>query len=234
MRRLPALLAPGLCTLFLLGPPVAGAARRPMVEQDIYRFVWVADPQISPDGSRVVYVRVTADSAADEYRTSLWLVETSGGAPRALTAGPRDGQPRWSPDGRTLAFVRGAEGKPGQIHLLPMAGGEATQLTRLKGGASAPAWSPDSRRIAFSSGTNPALDDDTTRAKPKKEPGRVITRPVFRVNNQGFVDLDHPSHVWVVDAAGGAARQLTTGRFDEGAPAWSRDGHWVCFTSDRR
>ncbi len=235
MRR-PVSLATAACcaAALLVWTSLAGAAPRRMVEQDLYRFVWVADPQISPDGARVAFVRVTTDSAADEYRTSIWLAETAGGVPRPLTAGPRDGQPRWSPDGGTLAFVRGAEGKPGQIHLLPMSGGEAAQLTRLKGGASSPAWSPDGKRIAFASGTHPAIDDDTTRAKPKKEPGRVITRPIFRLNNAGYFDLEHPSHVWVVEAAGGRARQLTTGTFNEGAPDWSRDGAWVCFTSDRR
>ena len=229
--RLPAALcATALC---IFTSPAAAAPRR-MVEQDLYRFVWVADPQISPDGSRVAFVRVSVYSAADEYRTSLWLVETAGGPPRPLTSGTRDTQPRWSPDGRTLAFVRAADDKPGQIHLLPMAGGEATQLTRLKGGASTPAWSPDARRIAFSSRTNPRLDDDTTRAKPRKEPGRVITRPVVRINNAGFLDPEHPNHVWVVDAAGGKPRQLTTGNFSEGSPGWSRDGRRVLFVSDRR
>jgi dipeptidyl aminopeptidase/acylaminoacyl peptidase len=212
----------------------AEAAKRPMVEQDLYRFVWVADPQISPDGSRVAFVRVVTDSAADEYRTSIWITETSGGPPRALTTGPRDGQPRWSPDGRTLAFVRAAGDPPAQIYLLPMTGGEATPLTRLKGGASSPAWSPDGKRIAFTSRTNPAIDDDTTRVKPKKEPGRVITRPVFRLNNAGYFDPDHPTHAWVIDATGGKPRQLTTGRFDEGAVDWSHDGRSVCFVSDRR
>src|SRR5262245_35373995 len=154
--------------------------------------------------------------------------------PRALTSGTRDSQPRWSPDGKTLAFVRGMEGKPAQIFLLPMTGGEATQLTRVKGGASQPRWSPDGRRILFSSGTNPAIDDDTTKAKPKKEPGRVIKDPVFRLNNAGYFDPDHPSHLWVVDAAGGKARQLTTGRDDEYNARWSRDGRSIYYVSDRR
>jgi dipeptidyl aminopeptidase/acylaminoacyl peptidase len=232
MRRL--LMATACAVAALLLASTLRAATRPIIEEDLYRFVWVADPQISPDGSQVAFVRVVTDSAADEYRTSIWLIAASGGAPRALTTGPRDGQPRWSPDGRVLAFTRGAEGKPAQIHLLPMGGGEPTQLTRLKGGASSATWSPDGRRIAFTSSTNPALDDDTTKAKPKKEPGRVVTRPVFRLNNAGYYDLDHTTHVWVVDAGGGKARQLTGGRFNEGNLGWSRDGRQVCFTSDRR
>ena len=222
------------CAVLLVARGPASAARRPMVEQDLYRMTWVADPQMAPDGSRIAFVRVVIDSAADEYRTAIWIVETSGGAPRALTTGQRDGQPRWSPDGRTLAFVRATDDKPAQIYLLPMTGGEATQLTRLKGGTSSPAWSPDGLRIAFISHTNPVIDDDTTRVKPRKEPGRVITRPVFRINNAGYIDPDHPNHVWVVDAAGGKPRQLTSGRFDEGAVEWSRDGRSVCFVSDRR
>lgn len=223
-----------LVTAAALPVAAAPADARRMVENDLHRFVWIADPQISPDGSRVAFVRVSVDSSADEYRTGIWVCETAGGAPRPITNGTRDSQPRWSPDGATLAFVRGSEGRPAQIHLLPMTGGEATQLTRLKGGAGSPAWSPDGKRIAFASGTNPALDDDTTRAKPKKEPGRVVTRPVFRFNNAGFIDPDHPNHVWVIDAKGGTARQLTTGRFAESAPRWSRDGRSILFTSDRR
>src|SRR5262245_29848353 len=135
-RRLPMLrrLSVVLALAVMVFGSRADAAKRPMVEQDLYRFVWVADPQISPDGSRVAFVRVAIDSAADEYRTAIWITETSGGAPRALTTGPRDGQPRWSPDGRTLAFVRAGGDGPVQIYLLPMMGGEATQLTRLKGG----------------------------------------------------------------------------------------------------
>jgi dipeptidyl aminopeptidase/acylaminoacyl peptidase len=205
-----------------------------MREEDLLDLRWVADPQISPDGTRIVFTRVVVDSTADEYRTSLWEIDARGGDPRPLTSGQRDAQPRWSPDGKTIAFVRAAEGKPAQIHLLSMAGGEATPLTRLTRGASQPTWSPDGRRIAFISSQNPALDGDTARAKPKHEPGRVVTTPVFRVNGAGYIDHDRPDHIWMIDAAGGAPRQVTSGRFDEGAARWSRDGKRLLFLSDRR
>jgi dipeptidyl aminopeptidase/acylaminoacyl peptidase len=212
----------------------AAAARRPMTEDDLLDLVWVADPQISPDGARVAFTRVHVDRAEDGYATAIWIADAAGGGARPLTSGPRDGQPRWSPDGRRLAFTRAAEkGKPAQLFVLPMDGGEATPLTKLEKGAGSPAWSPDGRRIAFLSATNPALDDPK-QEKPKNEPGRIVTKPVFRENDSGFIDWDHRDHVWVVEAAGGEPRQLTTGRFAEGAPRWSRDGRAIRFVSDRR
>src|SRR5215831_18760956 len=88
--------------------------RRPITQTDLYSFQWAANPQISPDGSRVVFVHVAVNSKHDGYETALWLVPSTGGAPRLLTNGPRDSSPRWSPDGKALAFVRSVEkdGKP--------------------------------------------------------------------------------------------------------------------------
>ena len=208
-------------------------ATRVVREDDLLRLQWIADPQISPDGARVAFTRVSVDSVADDYRTEMWVVDAEGGVPRALTRGPHDAQPRWSPDGRTLAFVRAEDGKPGQIWLLPMAGGEARPLTRLERGASSPTWSPDGKRIAFLSGTRRS-DGDSTRTAPKHEPARVVTRPVFRRNGQGFIDREHLAHVWVIGAAGGAPRALTAGGFEEGGLRWSRDGKRIFFLSDRR
>lgn len=211
-----------------------------MNEQDLLRFVWVADPQVSPDGARVAFTRVAVDEEKDAYVTDLWLADVPAPGvapvpPRPLTFTGRDAQPRWSPDGASLAFVRkGEDGKPAQVHVLPLGGGEARALTSLEGGASSPAWSPDGARIAFLSGHNPAVDLPE-RKKPKNEPARVVTRPEFRWNNEGFVDLEHLDHVWVVDAAGGTPRALTCGtRYKEGAPAWTRDGRWIVYATDRR
>ena len=211
-----------------------------MLEADLLDFVWIADPQVSPDGKAVAFTRVEVDRKGDSYKTTLWWIATSGGEPRALTNGPRDSQPRWSPDGKHIAFVRKPEGEaPPQIHVLPMAGGEAMALTTLAKGASSPAWSPDGTRIAFNSDTNPTLDDvknekGETPEKPKNEPARIVTKPMFRENNVGFYDFDHMQHVWVTAATGGGARQLTHGAYAEGSPQWSRDGKWVMFISDRR
>ena len=211
-----------------------------MREEDLLRFQWIADPRISPDGSRIAFTLVSVDAEADEYRTNLWLcdVPAADGAPappRPLTFGGRDSQPRWSPDGSTLAFVRKPNAEDlAQVHLLPLAGGEPRPLTSLKGGASSPAWSPDGRRIAFVSGHNPAVDTPE-RKKPKHDPARVVTRPEFRWNDEGFVDWDHLEHLWVVAADGGEPRQLTTGsRFKESSPEWSLDGRWILYLTDRR
>jgi dipeptidyl aminopeptidase/acylaminoacyl peptidase len=219
--------------------PSASRAPRPVRDDDLLRFTWVADPRISPDGSRVAFTRVWVDVAADEYRTALSLAEigrpASGGETvRPLTFGPKDAQPRWSPDGRFLAFVRSPGGtEPAQLHVLPLAGGEARMVCRLAKGASEPAWSPDGRHLAFLSGTDPALDDPAPE-KPRHEPGRIVTSPVFRENGEGFLDFDHMSQVWVVEAEGGTPRRLTTGPFAAGAPRWSADGRRILFVSDRR
>jgi dipeptidyl aminopeptidase/acylaminoacyl peptidase len=228
---------------------VKASERRVMSAEDVLRFVWIADPRISPDGSRVAFTRVWVDAEADAYRTQVWIADATGGTgARALTSGEGDSQPRWSPDGSWLAFVRSPGPKqPGQLHVLPMAGGEARRVCELAKGISEPAWSPDGARIAFLSATNPALDDPARRdtdlqrgaVTPKNEPGRVITRPVFRENNKGWIEPDRLDHVWVVEvdpAAGGpsAARALTCGAHAAAAPRWSRDGRTILFLSDRR
>jgi dipeptidyl aminopeptidase/acylaminoacyl peptidase len=205
-----------------------------MAEDDLLKLVWVADPRMSPDGTRVAFTRVHVDVEADEYRTAIWIADVPGGNARPLTFGAKDRQPRWSPDGRTLAFVRTLDGeKDGQLWLLPMAGGEARALTALAGGVGSPEWSPDGTRIAFTSSHNRERDEPKP-VKPKNEPARVVTRPVYRENNVGFTDFEHLDHVWVVDVAGGAPHPLTRGRFVEGSLGWSADGAKVRFLSDRR
>ncbi len=127
-------------------------ARRPVTAQDLTRLRGVSDPQISPDGRRVAFVMTTASEERDEYLSNVWVVAADGGEPRRFTAGPtRDTLPRWSPDGRWLAFVsdRGPK-KKSQLYAMPADGGEAIQLTDLANGVFGQwgvAWSPDSTRF---------------------------------------------------------------------------------------
>lgn len=219
--------------------PIGAQEKRLITERDIMKFVWVADPQIAPDGTRVAFTRVTINEGKGDYETSLWLVPATGAeAPRALTAGTRDSSPRWSPDGRTIAFVRAVERdgrpQPAQIFVMSLDGGEARPITNVARGAGAPAWSPDGRRIAFSSLTRPE-DDSASATKPSDV--RVITSAVYRSNGGGWNEADRPSHLWVADVRPGVeiapARQLTTGAYSEGGHAWAPDGSKIYFTSTR-
>jgi len=208
-------------------PPAAGG--RAITEEDLYRFRWIADPRIAPDGSRVVFVLESVAADRKGYDTDLYVVPAAGGEPRRLTSGHGDSAPRWSPDGGTVAFLRPVAGVP-QIHLLPAAGGEARVLTSLARGAASPAWSPDGGALAFTSTTRPdgggppAGDGDV----------RVVTRPEFRTDGQGYLDPREPAHVWSVALEDGACRPLTRGPFEEAEPFFSRDGARVYFVSDRR
>ena len=240
----------GVAVTLLVAPSeIRAQVRRPISDTDLFKFVWAADPQISPNGSQVAFVRVTADADKDRYDTQIYIVPADGSAaPRPLTAGRGDRGPRWSPDGRQLAFVRTpdpVDGKPRppQIYLITMDGGEARMLTNAPKGASSPVWSPDGRTIAFTSVPDTAGADSakksTDTTKKHVSDVRVITRAQYRWNGAGYTDVTAHSHIWTVPASftasGGqpTAKQITNGTFDESEPIWSADGARLYYTSDR-
>ena len=236
------------------------AEKRNITEKDLFDFVWIGDPQVSPDGSHVAFVRVTVNEKKEGYNTSIWTVPIAGGEePHQLTKDDHDSVPRWSPDGKFLLFLRATEknGKPEppQLAILPMAGGDSFVFTDLPKGAASPSWAPDGKTIAFTSETNAEDLAKQEKKKSKEEESkkagggnapagadehesdvRVITRAIYRQDNEGYADPKHPTHIWLVAAPHGAdekvkPRQLTTGRFDEENAIWSKDGSQIYFTS---
>ncbi len=204
-----------------------------MRPDDVYELTGVGDPRIAPDGRHVAYQVWSIDRETNEYRGAIWVTALDGsGDPRRFTfSDKRDGSPRWSPDGRWLAFTsnRGAEKTPPQLYVIPAEGGEARALTEAKEGIEEVVWSPDSTRLAY---TLRVRDEAYEEEDDKKRAPRRLTRLLYKLDNVGWT-TDRRKHIFVVGLEGGEPRQLTDGDCEDGEPSWSPDGKQIVFSSLR-
>ncbi|WP_240529995.1 S9 family peptidase [Novosphingobium sp. PC22D] len=217
----------------------ADGPERAFTGADLFKLSGATDPQISPDGSKIVYVRKTADIMTDKEIPSLWLVDAASGREYPLVAGKgAHFSPHWSPDGRRIAYVS-TDGESGpQLYVLWLESGESARITGLPDSPGAISWSPDGSQIAYTMrvpGTGMSLGKAP--AKPEganwAEPLEIIDKVTYRFDGGGYRKPGY-DHVFVVSATGGAPRQLTFGDWDDGGPlSWSADGRKILFSANR-
>jgi Tol biopolymer transport system component len=236
----------------LVAAPLSAQSPRPFELDDLHRLQEVSDPQIAPDGAWVAYTVSQAEPVSDQMVSDLWMTSWDGQTTVRLTSTPRESEhaPRWSPDGRYLAFLssRGDSADADQLWLLSRRGGEAELASQIKTGIQDYAWSPDGRRMVLviedgdsvetSSVVDSALIEvtdldgrTTSQAKTsghKTEPPIVIDRFYFKEDYTGYVRRKR-KHLYLYDPAARDLRQLTQGPSDDLLPAWSPDGQYLVF-----
>ncbi|MBA3871726.1 MAG: S9 family peptidase [Anaerolineae bacterium] len=188
----------------------------PITPSDLFKFKYILSATLSPSGKQIAYVVSHIDAYSDKEFSTIWLMDVESGKARQFTSGTAvDAAPKWSPDGKHIAFMSTRNEKP-QLFVMPVDGGEALQLTKLKQGVgSGPSWSPDGEHIAF---TAVPIEEARDFSKPYR-----VDRAVYRFNGMEYLD-DVVQSLYIVPTAGGDVRRVTNDRLLSVSPQWSPDG----------
>jgi len=216
---------------------------RPITVDDLFQIREVSDPQLSPDGQSVAYTVKTLLLKEDKSEERIWSEPTNGGEAIPLTAeGVSSSHPRWSPDGKYLAFLSARNEEKTQVWLLNRSGGEAQRLTDTPQDVDDFAWSPDSTRLVvilrdaseeeLAEAHAKGKEKDDKEKKPKTRKPWVIDRLQFKTDEVGYLDRRR-AHLYVLDLATKNLTQITSGDYDDAHPAWSPDSSLLAFASNR-
>jgi acylaminoacyl-peptidase len=233
-----------ILTLVAAATSHADTPRKPLASLDLFDLRLATDPQIAPDGKRIVYVLQFSDIMKDKRHSNLWIVSTDGSDHRPLTTGYfNDTSPRWSPDGSQLVYVSNRDGSP-QIYRRWLDTGQTARLTNLPSAPAGLAWSPDGKWIAFTAhvAEKPRHIIEMPKAPEGAKwaaPAKVIDQLPYRFNGAGYRKPGY-THLFVVPADGGAPRQISHGKFEHGGsfafaspPVWTPDGKHILLSANR-
>jgi len=217
---------------------MARPEKRCVTAEDLYRFQLISDCAISPDGRHMVFCVHGVERKTQKKHANLWIVPTDGGRARQFTCGKHvDSQPKWSPDGNQIAFLSTrSDEKQAQTYIISFHGGEACPLTNLKGTFDTFEWSPDGKQLVcqFRKRDRDAIEREEDEEKKKLGIlSRHIRRVFYKLDDTGYLPKER-WHLWIIDARGGRARQVTHGDvYDEWEPSWSPNGDQIVFCSNR-
>lgn len=240
-KQLISFIATSLCLFIITGLTKAGGKKQKLLNKETFmEMESVGNPNISPDGESILFIRRWVDKMEDRSRSNLWIVDIEGTRVRELTHGNwRDSSPVWSPDGKKIAFLSDRDGTT-QVHVIWLDTREVAQLTHLERAPASLTWSPDGKMLAFTSFIPdakkilpvqlPSKPQDAKWAKP----AIIIDRLSWRRDGRGPVPKGY-SHIFVIDAElGGTPRKLTSGDYSHNDPQWSLDGERIFFSAIRK